>query len=239
MSHTNECSPAVSSPVNSRATRLPRRFFLYLEQNRVHGYLLTVRLRIAARCLLFAAIPNFSECTMSEEEYNDLVRNAAAKRQMVVRALQKKHSDVEHAVIEDCVEGAIIKFSDREKILNVLNPEKPFRWLLSTAEHFFQHERRRHSREISLNELAVEPVEPDREIESFEASEHTDAVFGMIHKNYSDILIAIEREGFSLEEIAGRESKPIKAIYNRYERAKIKAKKAANKLEPKSPPQQE
>ncbi len=173
---------------------------------------------------------------MSEEEYNDLVRNAAAKRQMVVRALQKKHSDVEHAVIEDCVEGAIIKFSDREKILNVLNPEKPFRWLLSTAEHFFQHERRRHSREISLNELAVEPVEPDREIESFEASEHTDAVFGMIHKNYSDILIAIEREGFSLEEIAGRESKPIKAIYNRYERAKIKAKKAANKLEPKSPP---
>jgi DNA-directed RNA polymerase specialized sigma24 family protein len=176
---------------------------------------------------------------MSDAEYNDLVRNATAKRHMVVHALQKKHFDVEAAVIEDCVESAIVKFSDREKILHILKPHKPFRWLLSTAERIYQRERRKHSKEIPLDELAVEPTETDREIESYEASEYTDAIFGMIHKNYSDILIAIERDGFSFDEIAKREGKPVKAIYNRYERAKIKAKEATDMLEPKSPPQQE
>jgi DNA-directed RNA polymerase specialized sigma24 family protein len=174
---------------------------------------------------------------MSGAEYNILVAKATAKGPLVKRALQKRHFNADPASIDDAVEDALIEFSNPEKILNIRMPDKPYSWLLSTGERIYQHERRKQTREIRLDELVVEPTESDRGIESYEASEYTDAVFGMIHKRYSDVLIAIERDGFTFEEIAEREGKPRKAIYDRYENAKRKAKEAVNKLEPDPPPQ--
>ncbi len=69
---------------------------------------------------------DFANGRITDETYNNLVQIAAAKRHMVVRALQKKHLGADIAAIHDFAEGALIKFSDREKILNIRNPEKPF-----------------------------------------------------------------------------------------------------------------
>ncbi len=81
----------------------------------------------------------------------------------------------------------------------------------------------------------MEPGADDTEITNHEVNEQIEAIFGMIHKRYADILRDINMNGMSFDEIAEREGEPRKNIYNRYERAKIKAKEAADKLEPKPP----
>jgi len=134
---------------------------------------------------------------MSEAEYNDLVRNAAAKWPVVVRALQKKHFGAEPMAIEDAVENAMISFSDRDKIMNIHHPEKPFLWLVSTAEHLYQHELRKNTKLIPIDKLSIEPPMPDKGIESFEANEASEKLFTKLKKRYSDIIKAIDWEGLT------------------------------------------
>ncbi len=167
---------------------------------------------------------------MSEAEYNNLVANAVAKGPSVVRALQKRHFNADPSSIEDATQGAQIEFSDRERILNIRKPEKPFSWLLSTAERLYQRERRKQSRVTHLDDLVVEPAEPDRATESYEAAEAIERIFAKIHKRYSEIIKSIDYEGQTFDEIARTEDKPRKAIYDRYENAKKKARETAMRL---------
>ena len=173
---------------------------------------------------------------MVETEYLSLVKFASQRRPQIIRLLQFNHREAMPAEIEDAFEAALIVFSDREKIEKLERPEQPFRWLLKTAERMYQRERRRKHGNIPMEELATEPLENDRDTERFEATGALGTIFAMLHERYAEILKLIEWEGYSFEEIAEREGKPIGTIYDRYERAKKKARAIAVKLDLIPPP---
>ncbi len=167
---------------------------------------------------------------MTEVEYADLVRNAAAKWPLIVRALKHRHPNANHTLIEDCAESALVSFQDRKTILTIRHPERPLTWLIATADHFFCRECRKMTHLLHFDELADEPSAPDRGIECFEATQATKVIFSTMNERYSKILMDIDGEELSFEEIAEREGKPVKAIYDRYENAKKKARKMGIKI---------
>ncbi|HEY3874722.1 MAG TPA: sigma-70 family RNA polymerase sigma factor, partial [Candidatus Kapabacteria bacterium] len=175
---------------------------------------------------------------MSETEYISLLHNAATKWPQVKHVLQYHHREATEAEIEDAFDAALIVFSDKEKIVKIEHPEKPFRWLLSTAERMYLKDRRKKHGNIPIEQIAVEPLERDRGMERYEASDLTKAVFAMVHENYAKILRLVLWEGYSFEEIAEQEGKSVGTIYDRFERAKKKAKEALRELDilPKAPP---
>ncbi len=174
---------------------------------------------------------------MSEAEHANLVQNADALRPMIIHALQRKYTKANSALIADCGEDAIMKFS--EKLKTGWIPTNLRGWLYRAAEFYYRNEFRKLHGQRSLDDLAWEPETESVDVREFEEADEADKIFArMKNADYREAVWLIDYEDYSLEEAAEMMGKSVDAVYHLKERGEREARRICEEELGISPPQQ-
>ncbi|HZK76868.1 MAG TPA: sigma-70 family RNA polymerase sigma factor [Candidatus Kapabacteria bacterium] len=172
---------------------------------------------------------------MPEVEYAEMVRNAAANWPLVVLTLKRRHPNVEHELIEDCAEDALIKFSEKIKTGWIM--EKVMPWLIAAAELYFRNEYRKLHGQRSLDDLAWEPGAIDETVRELEDEDEAEKILGrMKNADYREAVRLIDYEDYSVKEAAELMGKSEEAVYHLKERGEKEARRICEEELGISPP---
>jgi DNA-directed RNA polymerase specialized sigma24 family protein len=160
------------------------------------------------------------------ETYEELAQNAATLAPLIVKALSRKYKDVPKEEIGISTSEALASYCEaaRSGTLQEKNNPTGYMWSVGVrAVHRYLLHNRRQPR---IGDRELEYDADDNAARYFEAHETLSVILSLIkNERYREMLKLHWLEELFFEEIAAKQKKSIKAVYNCHERAMEQAQK--------------
>jgi DNA-directed RNA polymerase specialized sigma24 family protein len=159
--------------------------------------------------------------------YEDRFKDAVSQEPLVEKALARRYKNIPREEISIAMTEAISSFCQAMS-KDAIENDNPAGYLWGTAVKALNKYLLHHQREVPTFDSVYNYDANDQAAQYFEAHETLIVILSLIkNERYREILKFHWLEGLSFEEIAAKQKRSIKAVYNCHERAMKQAQKIA------------
>ncbi len=168
--------------------------------------------------------------------YEDRFKEAESLEPLVEKALARRFRSIPREEISIAMTEAISSFCEALS-KDAIENDNPAGYLWGAAVKVLNKYLLHHRREVPMFDSVYNYDANDQAALYFEAHETLIVILSLIrNERYREMLKLHWLEGLSFEEIAAKQKKSIKAVYNCHERAMVHAQKIAASLGLRIPP---